>query len=88
MASIRPYRTANGERRYEAATGTATDGSARARSRPTRTRRPSRSTSSAGSRRALYRAAPERFRETVEAWLERYERRRRRPGPAAAEDVA
>ncbi len=73
MASIRPYSTARGERRYEVRYR---DGGHRERSKVFSTHRDARAFKLDVERRAqagtLYQAAPERFGDLASAWLERY----------------
>ena len=73
MASIRSYRTAKGDRRYEVRYRDRQGGSAHVRSRATRTHRRSSSTSSAGTRPGLlYSRRPKRS-AVAQAWLERFD---------------
>ena len=73
MASIRAYATAKGERRYEVRFR---DHSSRERSRVFSVHRDARAFKLDVERRAqagvLYQAAPERFGDVADAWLERY----------------
>ncbi len=73
MASIRPYTTARGERRYEVRYR---DDGHRERSKVFSTHRDARAFKLDVERRAqagtLYLAAPERFGDLASAWLERY----------------
>src|SRR6266511_56457 len=89
MASIRPYRTPSGQRRYEVRYR---DGDERQRSRAFTARKDAQAFRLDVERRRqagmLYQAAPERFDDYARAWLARYERGaagrvRPRPGTAA-----
>jgi integrase len=89
MASIRTYRTPNGQRRYEVRFR---DGDGRQRSRAFTARKDAEAFKVDVERKRqagiLYQAAPERFGAYSKAWLARYERGaagrvRPRPGTAA-----
>jgi hypothetical protein len=89
MASIRNYRTPNGQRRYEVGFR---DGDGRQRSRAFTARKDAEAFKVDVERKRqagiLYQAAPERFDAYSRAWLARYERGaagrvRPRPGTAA-----
>jgi integrase len=89
MASIRSYRTAKGERRYEVRYRNA---SGRDRSRAFSTHKDARAFKLDIERRrqagTLYEAAPERFSRVASAWLERYQvgaAGRTRPGVRSIE---
>ncbi len=73
MASIRPYRTAKGERRYDVRYR---DADGRDRSRTFSVHKDAQAFKLDVERRrqagGLYQAAPERFREVSQAWLERF----------------
>lgn len=89
IASIRPYRTPSGQRRYEVRYR---DGDGRQRSRAFTAHKDAQAFRLDVERRRqagiLYQAAPERFGDHARAWLTRYEqgaagRVRPRPGTAA-----
>jgi integrase len=89
VASIRPYRTPSGQRRYEVRYR---DGDGRQRSRAFTAHKDAQAFKLDVERRrqagVLYRAAPERFGDYARAWLARYERGaagrvRPRPGTVA-----
>jgi integrase len=75
MASIRSYRTAKGERRYEVRFRDA-DGRQRSKAFSVRKDADAFRVDVERKRQAgiLYQAAPERFHDVARAWLERYER--------------
>ena len=86
MASIRSYRTASGQRRYEVRYR---DGDGRQRSRAFSAHKDAQAFKVDIERRQqaglLYHAAPERFGDYAKAWLVRFERGaagRVRPRPA------
>ncbi|MGH3048839.1 MAG: tyrosine-type recombinase/integrase [Gaiellaceae bacterium] len=89
MASIRPYRTPSGQRRYEVRYR---DGDGRQRSHAFTAHKDAQAFKLDVERRRqaglLYQAAPERFADYAKAWLARYERGaagRVRPRPGTAE---
>jgi integrase len=75
MASIRPYRTPSGQRRYEVRYR---DGDGRQRSRAFTAHKDAQTFKLDVERKCqagvLYQAPPERFRAVAAAWLKRYER--------------